>query len=267
MGEFSSQKKYNPNTFYTPLDEAISETHKRRNDPELLLKINAYLNSDIPPHFNREKPILYMARHIATPNYEALRFIELGRPYNLPLVISQDKKGKFVSHNELKRSLGKLPVTKGVSKRNDEIIENFTIVDFAQNQGKAFNEIVTKHGKNFVEFHNNFFQEIYPNELEIVDESDWIDRNHRDNLKEQYKKQLALTIAHGIMFESFLENESDVVERSFGPAFEEITNHFGYKPLICEHIDAELELTRDWNGYPSVFYQYIKRDIDGEVCE
>lgn len=265
MEENSSQKNYNPKNFYTPLDEAISEIKRRHEDGELLKKIQDFLADDIPAHFKRKEPILYMARHIATPNYEALRFIELGKKYNLPMVIGQDSKGKFVSHNELKRCLGKLPVTKGVSRRNDEIVENFTIVDFLADQGKPFNQITTKHGKNLVDFHNNFFEKIYPGEVEIIDESDWIDRNHRDDLKEQYKKQLALCVGFGILFESFPDNEQDIVDKAIGPAFDEVMAYFGLKPIICEHIDPELELTRDWNGYPSVFYQFIKRDIEGKI--
>jgi hypothetical protein len=263
----NSQPSYNPHDFYTPLEEAILEIKKRREDPILMKKVREYLNGDIPAHFDREQPILYMARHIATPNYEAMRFVELGKPYGLPLVIGQDTKGKFVSHNDLKKALGKLPVTKGISRRQDEITENFTVVDFDCAQGKPFCEVTTRHGKNLVDFHNNFFQHIYPTEVEIVDESDWIDRNHRDDLKEQYKKMLSLTIAHGIMFESFVENEKPVLETAVRPAFDEVFSHFGIKPLIVEHIEPDLEVTRDWNGYPSILYQFIKRDLEGDIYE
>jgi hypothetical protein len=263
-----SQPQYNPKDFYTPLEEAVVEIQRRRTDAELIQKVYEYLNGDIPEHFNREQPILYLARHIATPNYEAMRFVELGKPFGLPLVISQDRKGKFVSHNDLKRALGKMPVTKGMSRRQDEIVENINVIDFPTAQGKPFNELKTKHGKDLIEFHNSFFKHIYPNDIEIVDESDWIDRNHRDNLCKQYKKMLALNIAHGVMLESFMDSELQVVQSAIGPAFEEVTRIFSLKPLISEHIDPELELTRDWNGYPSVLYQFIKSDVEGgNVCE
>ncbi len=259
---------YNSKDFFTPLEEAIFEAKRRREDPELMKRVRAYLNDDIPAHFDRSEPILYLSRHIATPNYEALRFVEIGKPYNLPMVIGQDRKGKFVSHNELKRSLGKLPVTKGVSRRQDEIVENFTVLDFATSQGKPFHELKTNHGKDLVEFHNSFFQYIYPKEVEIADEADWIDRNHRDNIVEQYKKMLALTTIFGVMFESYPDNEQHLVTSAVAPAFEEVTKAIGVRPLIVEHISPELELTRDWNGYPSVLYQFIKGDIDGNaICE
>jgi hypothetical protein len=263
----NSQPSYNPRDFYTPLEEAISEIKKRREDPTLMQKVREYLDGDIPSHFDREQPILYMARHIATPNYEAMRFVELGKPHGLPLVIGQDRKGKFVSHNELKRSLGKLPVTKGISRRQDEIVENFTVVDFACEQGKPFCEITTKHGKNLVDFHNSFFQHIYPTEIEIADESDWIDRNHREDLKEHYKKSFALLCAHGIMLEYFTDDESLLAQQAFGPALAEVQETIGVKPLIMEMVTQDHINTRNWNGYPSILYQFIKRDIEGDICE
>jgi hypothetical protein len=268
MEENIPSDKYILNEIFTPLEEAIFEIARRREDSSLINKVHEYLEGDIPDHFNKNTPILYLSRHVATPNYEALRFVEIGKPFGLPLVIGQDTKGKFVSHNDLKKALGKMPVTKGVSRRQDEIIENFTIIDFKDAQGKPFNEIVTKHGKNFVEFHNSFFQHIYTNDIEIADETSWIDRNYRDDLKEQYKRLFALTIAHAVMFESYPDNEYNIVESVIAPAFAEVTDRFGIRPLIVEHISPELELTRDWNGYPSILYQFIKNDIEGkDICE
>ncbi len=255
----------NTRSIFTPLDEAVLEIRKRRENPELIKRVHEYLNGDIPKHFDREEPILYLSRHIATPNYESLRFVELGKPHNLPLVIGQDSKGKFVSHNEIKRPFGKMPVNKGFTRRLDEIIENFTVVDFSQAQGKSFNEIKTKHGADLIAFHNDLFAKIYPTEVEVADESDWIDRNHRHDLLEQYKRMLALMCTQGIMLESYPESEQELVETILMPAIADVEKEIGCKPLIAEHIDPELELTRNWNGYPSVLYQYIKRDIEGEV--
>lgn len=249
---------------FTPLSEAILEVQLRHKNEALRKQINEYLAHDIPNHFNRETPILYLARHIATPNYETLRFVELGKPHALPLVIGQDRKGKFVSHNDIKKPLGKMPVTKGVSKRLDEIIEYFTIIDFSEAQGKPFEEIQTKKGHSMVDFHNSLFREVYPLEVEIHEESDWIDRNGRNDLLEQYKRMLALVTVYGIMFESYPEKEAGLVENILLPAMKEIEAVTGYKPLIVEHIDPELEDTRDWNAYPSVLYQFVKQHLDLE---
>jgi hypothetical protein len=248
---------------FTPLKEAVIEIKRRQSDKNLFKKVEDYLNGDVPFHFAQSEPIFYLSRHIATPNYEALRFIELTKPFGLPVVIGQDTKGLFVPHNELKRSLGKLPVTKGVSRNLDEIVEHFTIFDFSEHQGKPFSEISTKFAVKLIEYHNELFRKIYPEEMNIVDEAEWIDRNHRDNLVEQYKKLLSLLIVHGVMLESYPPNEVDFVSNVLKPAFKEVSELFGVNPLIVEHIDSKLEETRNWNGYPSVLYQFIKDDTSG----
>lgn len=257
-----TKDKLDTKRFFTPLDQAIKEIEKRRQNKDLVNTVNEFLNNDIPEHFLGDKPICYLSRHVATPNYESLRFIELARPYKLPLIIGQDRHGKFVSNNELKLPLGKMPVTKGISHNQDEIIENFTIIDFAKSLGKPMSQIYTKFGVNLVTYHNKLFREIYSNTVQIADESDWVDRNFREDIIKQYEHMLALMCVHGIMFESYPTTEHDFVKEVLAPAFDKITAKFGIKPLIVEHIPDELEITRNWNAYPSVLYSFIKRDLE-----
>jgi hypothetical protein len=243
---------------FTPLPEAITEITTRRRNQKFFQAVNTYLNNDVPPHFSQPHPILYLCRHIATPNFEALRFIEIGRPTGLPLVIGEDHKGIFFADNRLKRALGKLPIVKGLTRHRDEIVEYCTVIDFAQAQGCPFNVIETIFRIPIIAFHHALFNEIYQDEVTIIDESTWIDRNHREDLQEQYKRMLALLIVHGIMLESYSPDEQRLVEAVLGPAFTEITEHFGVRPLIAELISSELEQKRDWNAYPSVLYQHIR---------
>ncbi len=247
--------------FFTPLSEAITEIKKRRENTELVKHINSYLNNDVPKHLDRDVPVLYLSRHIATPNYEALRFVELTKDLQLPVVIGQDSEAKFVTNNELKLSLGKMSITKGVSHNRDEIIENFSIIDIPQAQGKCMNQICTKFGDGLIHFHNELLREVYPNQVEVHDEAGWIDRNHRDNLLEQYKKMLALNCVHAIMFESYLPTEVTFIKEILEPAFKFIESTFGIKPLITELVPNEIEYTRNWNAYPSIFYQTVKRKL------
>ena len=248
--------------FFTQKEEAIKEIKRRRQDNELLKKVSNFLDGDIPDHFNKEKPILYLSRHLATPNYEALRFIEVCKLGGLPLVIGQDLKGTFVGNNELKRGLAKLAVTRGLSHTLNEIIEYFTIVDFSTEQGKPLSEVKTKAGTPIAKLHEKLLREIYPNSVEIVDESEWIDRNSRNDIVKQYEKMLALMTVHGVMFESYPETELDFVKSVLQPSFEKIEKEIGVRPLIVELISDEMELHRDWNSYPSVLYQFIKEEMD-----
>lgn len=243
---------------FTPLDEAIAEIRRRREDPMLVRAVSEFLNHDIPAHFNNSAPILYLCRHVATPNFEALRFIEIGKSQNLPLVIGEDSQGTFFANNVLKRALGKLPVVKGIARNQDEIIEYFSVIDFASAEGEPFSSVNTISNGKLIDLHHDLFSHIYPYGVSIVDEAAWIDNHHRDNLLEQYKHTLALLVTQGIMFESYPPEESRLVEEVLLPAFDFITHHLGHKPLIYELIDAQLEEARDWNAYPSVVYRPLK---------
>ncbi len=246
---------------FTPLPEALSLIESRRQDTALLNAIDTYLGGDIPQHFKQSLPVLYLCRYIATPNFEALRFIELGKPTGLPLIISEDSKGDFFGNNTLKRALGKIPVVKGIARNHDEITENFTVINFAEAEGQPFGTIRTKANGRLVDLHHDLFSTIYTNEITIIDESDWIDRHHREDLLEHYKHLLALLIAHGIMFESYPAEESRLVNEVVIPAFDYVTKKFGHKPLMYELIGSTLEPTRDWNAYPSVLYRRLKDEF------
>ena len=243
---------------FTPLPDALSLIHSRRQDSGLMQAISEFLEGDIPFHFNQEKPILYLCRHIATPNFEALRFIEIGKPLGLPLVIGEDSRGIFFGNNVLKRALGKMPVLKGVARNRDEIIEHFTVVDFSTAEGKPLSTINTKCNGGLIDLHHELFWRIHENDVAIFDEAEWIDAHHRKNLLEQYKYIMALLVAHGIMFESYVPEETRLVEEVILPAFGFVTELFGHKPLIHELIDGALEESRDWNAYPSALYRPLK---------
>lgn len=244
--------------FYTPLDIAVEELLRRKKDFKLQKAVRDFLNADIPNYFTHEHPIFYLARHIATPNYEALRFINMTKRYDYPRVIGQDSKGKFVGDNELKRSLGKLPIVTGIDKNNHEIIEHFTIIDFGSAQGKPLGEIYTANGENLIEFHNRMFIEICPKNIVLPDESVWIDRHFRDNLTMQYEHMFALCITNTIMFESYPPSETQLVIDHVKPAFDAIYEHFNVRPLIVEHISDQMELERNWNTYPGTICPYVR---------
>lgn len=238
--------------------EAIEEINRRRKNAKLIRQVEEYLHGDIPRYLRGPKPVLHLARHVAAPSFETLRFVELARPFNLPIVVSQDPKDKFVSNNSLKRALGKMPVVKGVSSDGHDIVEYFTVVDFSKTLGKSFRNIKTITGEPLVKFQNDLLREIYPKEMKIVNDSAWIDRHHRGNLLEHYKKFLSLLIVHGVMFESYVDEDALFVKDILRPAYKFIKKKFGVKPLICNLVDSDILYTRDWYSYPSVLYRYVK---------
>ena len=246
---------------YTPLPIAVSEINERRGNVLLEKAITSYLKDDIPTHFKGTKPVLYLSRHIATPNFETLKFIEQTKPYNdFTIIIGEDIQGKFAGVNKTKRALGKLPIVKGVNRMQDEILEHYTIINFDKADGKAFSDIMLQNNTSLVEAHHQLLQEIYPDIL-FIDESSWINRHFRNNLLDHYKHMLALMLTHGIMFETYYPNDKDFIIKILLPTIKFLKKHFGYKPLICKlpgenrDIPEETEMV----SYPSVIYPFIER--------
>lgn len=247
----------------TPLDEAVEEIRRRNSDPELRRKVEEYLKGDIPEHFS-SPPVLYLARHVATPNFETLRFLHLVEPLELKTVIGQDLKDKFVPKNQLKKALGKLSVSTGMSKVDGVFVEQFEnvrIIDFNKHSGEPFHTIETEWGEKLSDFHKRLFSELTKREVAVVDDSDWIDRQHRGKLLAHYKKFLALFIVHGILFEDYAVDDAEerkFVRRILRPAFRHIEKTFGYKPLIAQLTPTSVESAGYWISYPTQALQVLK---------
>lgn len=243
--------------FYTPLSEAVTTIEARRTQTNLQSAVQQYVENDIPDHLNQDTPVFYLSRFMATPNYETYHVHKMVGEYEYPLVIGVDYKSKFVSHNELKLALAKLPVVQSISKHGDDIVEYFTLTDFAEYNGKPFDTIYTNAGTPLVNVHKNLFN--YSQlPITVGDETRWVDKHHRCDIHEQYKQLLAILCTHGIMLESFTPSEYDFFREIVYPAFKTVEADLGVRPLIVEHITPTEEATCNWNAYPPHMYDYIK---------
>lgn len=238
--------------FYTPLDTALSELERRQANKALREKIEEYLGGDVPDHF-RNGPLLYLARHIATPSRETLVFLETCEFLPFPAAIGQDINDVFVSHNPIKHALGTLPVSKGTSRNGDPIVEYVTVLDFNASQGCRLRDLQTYAGHPLPQFHNSLFAHVAGPKPLIVDDTEWIDRNHRGDLLEHYKRHLALFLVHGLLFEYFIPQdpyEQRLLSGAVLPAFRFLRETFGVSPLVTPHVSATLDDHRKWDAYP-----------------
>ena len=248
--------------------EAVKELERRQKDPTLQKKVEEYLQGDIPEYF-KDGPILYLARHIATPNFETLRFIYLMRQLGMKTVVSQDSKGMFVPYNQVKKALCKLPICRRVSQKGNKLneqYENVTIVDFNKADGKSFSDIQTLWGEKLIDFHAGLFSELLGKNGDIVrpDDAEWIDRHHRDNLFEHYKHLLALFLVHGIFFENYDLNdkhEARFVKDILRPAYRFVEKKFGYRPLIVQVYSTTFESGRFWLSYPKKVLDIVRESM------
>lgn len=254
----------------TPLPEALAELEIRRRDPALKKKIQDHLGDNIPSYF-KNAPVLYLARHLATPNFETVRFSQLLQTYDLPVVIGQDTKDKFVPQNILKWSLCRLPIYIGTSHKDGHLLERFqkmTIVDFNASSGKPFSEIHTLWGQKLVDFHSELCARYLDPRVHIEDDAVWIDKNRRGDLLGHYQKFLALFVMHGILFEDFLsENREErrFIETVLRPAFSHVEKLFGVRPLITHLQPTAIESELFWMAYPAGVLDIIKEKMASRI--
>lgn len=250
--------------------EAIEKLKRRQQNPELKKRVEEYLKGDIPEYF-KDGPVLYLARHVVTPNFETLRFIHLMEHFGIKTVITQDSKGLFVTQNHVKRALVKLPIFRRHTQKGNKLhehYENFTIVNVNEANGKPFSDIKTLWGEKLIDFHTRLFSELLSRKIESPDDAAWIDRHHRENLLKHYKHLLALFVVHGIFFENYNMNdphEVEFVRRILRPACLFVEKRFGYRPIIVQVFPTSFESYHFWISYPRKVLDIVKKSMKNVV--
>ena len=247
---------------HTPLDKAVSEALSRQKDVQLRKEISLFLKGDIPEHFNNTKPIFYLSRYIASPDYETLKFYEQVKGYRLPVVIGEDPVDIFTTNSSLKRNLMKMPIINGVSKDGTGIIQYTTISDFNSQQGKKLGEVELLNHMKLHSFHKKLCEKFLPKPVRVVDESKWVDRHSRGELVKLYEDMMALFLVNGIMLEQYEPDEIDFLEEVVLPALKTTKERFGYKPLIAPLSLKYSKKITDLNTYPASVGAYIKKEIE-----
>lgn len=246
--------------------EAVSEIMSRQGNTALRRKVEEYLKGDIPEYF-KEGPVLYLARHIATPNFETLRFVHITEPLGMKTVVSQDTKDLFVSRNHEKRGLGKLSVCKRISKNGNgvhELCEHVSVIDFNKAEGNAFNTIETTWGESLVDFHSALLKSFINGRVETPDDAAWIDRHDRGNLHEHFRQFLPLFLVHGVFFEDYVHQDRNFVKNILRPAFQYTEERFGYRPIIARLTPDSIESDQFWISYPTEVSDIIRDKMKGK---
>lgn len=251
----SDRKLFNE-TVYTPLSEALSLLEERRNNPELMAKVEKLLNGDVPSFFKEKGKCGVLGRHIATPNHESRMFITLAHENNLFPVFFEFHDDKFTPQsNAFKHSLGQLHIPEKTNKYGHANIERTTIVDFNKHSGKKIKDVKTLWEQPLVDFHKNLFSEYNINkDFCAYDGSSWY-KNHGEKVSEYYVNFLMLFTCFGVLFENFLlskDEEGEFTRNIVLPAIEKVIRATGIKPLIVPLSPLEIETDDLW------YYHLIK---------
>lgn len=253
-------------TLYTPLEEAWEELVKRRQDKDLESKVNEMLSSDIPLPLQRE-PKAVIFRHVLTPNYEARRFVSLLDGFGkIAPLFWEYHSDKYTPNNELKRTIGRLFFYHGKGKKGGMKLDSLNVLDFNTANGRTISSLETLWGQNFVQFHHEFFSNCFlPLSECAFDASLWL-KSHGGSSGNYYKSFLTLFIRHGILFENMMlsDDEIEFARNVFLPAFIDVFNELGIKPLIVALEPTDIEGDHFWMCYPGQDKEYVERKFIGQ---
>lgn len=246
---------------YVSIEEAKSEVWRRWNNKELRRRVAEYLGGDIPRIFQKE-PKGFLARFVATPNFEFCNFARLTSLLNISPVASEYLSDKFYSINPDKKSLGKIIIYRGENPftcRQRQEAKAYKILDLPKSEGTRFEHLDTAWGQNFVEFHHQLTRK-WLNSVETLDMSAWLAR-HGGHPEAFYPHLLALFVCHGVQFENYHQEgrEAKFTHDVVMPALKAVINHFGIHPLIVPVVPFNSELDPAWSWYPSAVEADVQR--------
>jgi hypothetical protein len=196
--------------FYTPIEEAVEEIHRRRKSNSLLKKIREEVKLTPELEILNEKPHLVMFRQVLTPLTETIEFMRLAKKHSLSPLVIEYYEDKFVSTgNQFKRGLGKLPIFKFRDNVGTDVFEYMTILDFNTQVGKPIDSIRTLKDESLIKLHHELFLNVLGvNPLLVAkDGTSWFSKY--DSSRAYYTPFLKFFLRDAILFESFVSNNSE----------------------------------------------------------
>lgn len=236
---------------YTPIEDAVAELKRRRRNDALEPMLSPFLPHGAPaPLQDGER--LVLARQIATPNYEMLRFMGFEQICGVEPLVLEYHDDRFTSRNAIKCRLGKLKFFDGLDK-NCELKRSYeTIIDFTRAERLPLKEVGTLWGQGLVNLHHQLLGMALPAARErTFDASQWALASGGAAGK-FYASLMSLFVRHAILFENFLLNkdEMDFTKNVFLPAFLDVMDATSHKPLIVALTPTSLETDELWSCYP-----------------
>jgi len=258
----SNRESFNK-AVYTPLSQAYKILEERKKDKDLIKKVDALLGGDIPDCFSdTSKNYAVHFRQIATPNFDALWFLDISYLFDLKPVFFEYHDDKFTSNNEFKHSLGQLRIHNGLNKHGDHKRELATIVDFNKFNGHQLKEVVTLWDESLIDFHKKIFElyELPKEKITFFEASQWF-HHHGTGAKDYYKEFFLLFVKDGILFENFLTEgtEGEFCKNIVLPAIDYVYEKTGLKPLIVPIPPMDIQDDEHWISYKPLVKDLIQK--------
>jgi hypothetical protein len=241
------------------MDEAVAELQRRR----ARFGTNTPGRDWLPPGFStNQNGTVLLFRHVATPCFETLRFLELAGECGLLPVIPEFAQDKFVAHNPLKRALARMGFQHGCNRHGQRLVEFVNVLDWSR-QGRALGDLETLWGQNLIAFHRELLAQALNGGCHpfVFDCSSQHAR--AGNSVAYYRDFLRICMGDVILFEDFLLDEMELpfTRDVVLPAFDAMTAEFGLKPLIVRLTSAEDETSPHWYWYPGELKAFVQERL------
>jgi hypothetical protein len=238
---------------YTPVLDAVRQLRERAENRSIRI------SHDLPKIFDR-KYNLVLARHVATPNFEMLRFMAAVDALEMEPILLEYLDDMLALENKSKYFLCKLTFFEGFGKHGGLKTTKIPVVDFNAASGKSISSISTGQ-QSLVEMHHEFFRQAFGRFADnVCDISPWYKENG-GCASQYYDFFLSLFVKNGILFENFLLAKAEInfTRDIFLTAFIRVWQRTGYKPLIVALEPTTIEGDEFLYYYPREYMNLFKK--------
>ena len=219
----------------------------------------------LPAIFDR-KYNLVLARHVATPNFEMLRFMAAVDALEMEPILLEYLDDKLALENKSKYFLCKLTFFEGFGKHGGIKTAKIPVVDFNAASGNAISSISTISQQSLVEIHHEFFRRVFGRFADnLFDISQWYKENG-GCASQYYDFFLSIFVKNGILFENFLLAKAEInfTRDIFLRAFIRVWQRTGCKPLIVALEPTTIEGDEFLYYYPQEYMKYFDKVYNGK---
>lgn len=237
---------------YTRREDAVALLQERRKDANLRKRVEEFLGGNIPECVRGEGVHAVLFRHIFSPNYELLRFLDHVNTLRATPVLFEHPNDKFIALNKDKYTLARVYFYLNTTKQDGINTRSLKLIDFDAAEGLPLSQVKTLSGNSLVDFHHHLLQLYHPEAMShIYDATEWL--HHMGSRAEKYYMNFfALFITNAVLFDNFRTKDHEAVftKNVVIPALNEVYKSVGTYPIICPLQDVADENNPKWWTYP-----------------
>lgn len=204
------------------------------------------------PNGAQPRPVAVLARQVATPNYEMLRFVRLARRNGFQPLVIEHRTDRFTVHNPTKRALATLPILLGRGRDGQTILRRQKILDPSQAEGRRLEEIATRSGEGLIAYHHRKLLQIMGSEAPRVIDMTEIVSACGAGASAYYLEFFKMLTGGLVLLEDFVADDQTAAffERTVRPAYQQAMADTGHRPQIARLVPGRRTSSPFWIAYP-----------------